>query len=306
MSAPRKINVPKSLPFVAVHLAAFIGVFLVPFSWPMVALCVGMYYVRMFAITAGYHRYFSHRTYKMNRFFQFGMALLGTTAAQKGPLWWAANHRLHHRRSDQENDIHSPLQTGFAWSHVGWILGYDHDETQWDQVQDLSRYPELVWLNKHYLIPPITLGVLMGAFFGTSVLVWGFLLSTVLLWHGTFTINSLSHVFGSRRYTTTDTSRNNFWLALLTLGEGWHNNHHTYMSSTNQGFYRWEIDGSYYAIKALSWIGVTSDLRKPPLHLLEAKRLDRGAVDQMPTVRTKSPTAEAGSRRLPMNQALAR
>ncbi len=310
MSALRKINIPKSLPFVGVHLAAFIGIFVVPFSWPLVALCAGMYYLRMFAITAGYHRYFSHRTFKMNRFFQFGMALLGTTAAQKGPLWWAANHRLHHRRSDQENDIHSPLQTGFIWSHVGWILGYDHDETQWDQVQDLSKFPELVWLNKHYLIPPIALGVLMGAFFGASALAWGFLLSTVLLWHGTFTINSLSHVFGSRRYTTSDTSRNNFWLALLTLGEGWHNNHHTYMSSTQQGFFWWEIDGSYYAIKALSWIGVTSELRKPPLHLLEAKRLDRGAMDHIPLFPKKSQApvsaAKTRSRRLPMGRVLAR
>jgi stearoyl-CoA desaturase (delta-9 desaturase) len=227
----------------------------------------------MFAVTAGYHRYFSHRAYKMNRMAQFAMAWLASTSIQKGVLWWAAHHRLHHKNSDQPNDIHSPVQQGFWWSHVGWILSDIYNDTEWDQIPDLAKYPELVWLNRFYLIPPIAYAALLFALGGLPALVWGFVVSTVLLWHGTFTINSLSHVMGTIRYSTKDTSKNNFILALITLGEGWHNNHHCYMSSANQGFYWWEIDGSYYTLKALSWFGIVRDLRKPPLDRLESKRL---------------------------------
>jgi stearoyl-CoA desaturase (delta-9 desaturase) len=229
----------------------------------------------MFAITGGYHRYFAHRSYKMNRVAQFLLAFLGTCSAQKGVLWWASNHRFHHKHSDEPIDLHSPIQHGFWWAHVGWFLSDKHEETRWDQIQDLSKYPELRFLNKYHLLPPVIYGTAMFLAFGWAGFAWGFLLSTVLLWHGTFTINSLSHVYGSRRYETRDTSKNNFWLALVTMGEGWHNNHHTYMSSVNQGFYWWEVDASYYVIKALSWVGITSDLRKPPLELLEAKRVPR-------------------------------
>lgn len=280
--APRRISFVKSIPFFVFHIVALVGVCMVPFAWKWVALCIAMYYLRMFGITAGFHRYFSHRTYKTSRAFQFFMACLAQSSAQKGALWWAANHRHHHRYSDQAEDIHSPLHTGFWWSHVGWILSTRNDATRWDQIKDFEKYPELVWLNRWHHVPAVALAVALFVLGGAPALFWGFFMSTVLLWHGTFTINSLSHVFGSRRYTTTDTSRNNFWLALLTLGEGWHNNHHTYMSSTNQGFYWWEIDGSYYALKALSWCGLVWDLRKPPLELLEAKRIDRGVEDQMP------------------------
>ena len=202
-------------------------------------------------------------------------------SSQKGVLWWAANHRHHHKFSDLSEDIHSPLLTGFWWSHVGWILSVYYDETKWELIPDLKKFPELVWLNKYHQVPLVLYGATLYLLGGWSAFVWGFLVSTVLLWHGTFTINSLSHVYGTRRYVTTDTSRNNFWLALLTLGEGWHNNHHTYQSSANQGFFWWEVDGSFYILKALSWIGVTRDLRKPPLELLEAKTIAR-APDLMP------------------------
>lgn len=269
------MSTTKSVPFILMHFAV-IAVFFVPFSWPLVALCVLSYYVRMFFICAGNHRYFSHRTYKVNRFTQFVLAFLGTTAVQKGVLWWAAHHRIHHRFSDQPGDVHSPTQSGFWWSHVGWILSKEHEETHWEQIPDLAKYPELVFLNKYHLLPVSLYGAAMFAIGGWPTFVWGFVVSTVLLWHGTFTINSLSHVFGSRRYATTDTSRNNPLLAAITLGEGWHNNHHCYMSSTNQGFFWWEIDPTYYALKALSWVGITRDLRKPPLALLEAKRIDGG------------------------------
>lgn len=272
----------RSGPFIAFHLIALFAVFAVPFRWEWLLLLAGSYALRMFAITAGYHRYFSHRTYKTSRAAQFLMAFLGGTAVQKGALWWAAHHRLHHRRSDQENDLHSPLQQGFWWAHIGWILSPKNDPTEWEQIPDLAKYPELVFLNRYHWLPPTIFGTVLFLAGGWGAFIWGFLASTVLLWHGTFTINSLAHVYGSRRYTTTDTSRNNFWLALLTLGEGWHNNHHCYMSSTRQGFFWWELDVSYLILKSLSWIGVTRDLREPPLQLLESKRLSLGATDRMP------------------------
>ena len=281
-STLKEINWFKSIPFLTVHLMA-LGVFFIPFEWKYVGLCLALYFIRMFAITAGYHRYFSHRTYKMSRIPQFLMALLGTTSLQKGVLWWAAHHRIHHKKSDLVDDVHSPFQRGFWWSHVAWILSNKHDETHWEQIQDLAKFPELRWLNKHHWVPGVALAV--GIFFlagGLGALIWGFFLSTVLLWHGTFTINSLSHVIGSRRYVTTDTSRNNFALALVTMGEGWHNNHHCYMSSANQGFFWWEVDMSFYLLKLLSTVGIVKDLRKPPLELLDAKRIDRGARDLMP------------------------
>lgn len=278
----KRIDWFQSLPFIGLHIAAF-GVLLVPFRWEWVGLCFAAYVIRMFAITAGYHRYFAHRTYRMGRFAQFVMAVIGTMAFQKGVIWWAANHRHHHKYSDKPEDIHSPLQEGFWMSHVGWFMCADYVATRWELVQDLAKYPELKILNKFYLAPGF---MLAGAFFalgGWGALLWGFVLSTVILWHGTFTINSLSHVYGTQRYDSKDTSRNNFWLALITMGEGWHNNHHAYMSSTRQGFFWWEIDMSYYILTALSWVGVTRDLREPPLQLLESKRLTRAEAEEIPS-----------------------
>lgn len=268
----KKINYWNCSPFILMHLSV-LAAFWIHFRWSFLLLCLGSYLLRMFAITAGYHRFFSHRSYKMNRISQFLMALLGSTTLQKGVLWWAANHRFHHKHSDRANDLHSPLQQGFWWSHVGWILSEDHEDTLWEQIPDLAKYPELRFLNRYSLLPALAYALSLFLLAGFGGLVWGFCVSTVLLWHGTFTINSLSHVYGSVRYRTTDTSRNNFWLALITLGEGWHNNHHCYMSSTRQGFYWWEIDGSYYILKILSWIGFVSDLREPPLKLLESKKI---------------------------------
>jgi len=269
----RKMNAKKSIPFVLVHLVALVGVFMVPFAWKWVGFAVALYYLRMFGVTAGFHRYFSHRTFKTSRIVQFMLAFLAQSSVQKGALWWAANHRHHHKFSDLPEDLHSPIQSGFVWSHIGWILTTENDPTRWELIKDFGKYPELVWLNKYHHVPTVVFAVATYLLGGMPGLIWGFFVSTVLLWHGTFTINSLSHVYGTQRYETGDTSRNNFWLALLTMGEGWHNNHHTYMSSTNQGFFWWEIDMSYYLLKALSKVGLVWDLRLPPLELLEAKRV---------------------------------
>ena len=260
------------IPFIAVHVGAVVGVVLGA-RWEAWALCIGLYWVRMFFVTGGYHRYFSHRTYKTSRFMQFVFAFMAETTAQRGVLWWAALHRDHHRFSDGERDPHSPKRWGLFHAQVGWL--YDHnDKTDYGKVKDLARYPELVFLNKLWLLPPSLMGVLCWVFLGLDGLLVGFMLSTALLWHGTFTINSLAHVWGSRRYETEDTSRNNFWLALLTMGEGWHNNHHHFMNSTRQGFFWWEIDLTYYVLRMLSWVGLVWDLKAPPTRVYAAPRPD--------------------------------
>jgi len=263
-----RISLVYTLPFLLVHLAAF-GVFFTRFHWWYPVVCLALYYARMFFVTAGYHRYFSHRTFKTSRVFQFIMAFLAMSSSQKGVLWWAAHHRHHHRFSDTEEDLHSPTRSGFFWSHVGWFISDKYNETRFDYIGDFAKYPELRWLNKYHVVPPVVLAVTLFLIGGAPLLLWGFCLSTVLLWHGTFTINSLSHVFGWRRYATTDTSRNNPLLALVTLGEGWHNNHHHYMASTRQGFFWWELDITYYVLKAMSWLHIVWDLRPVPTHLLE-------------------------------------
>ncbi|ABS26288.1 acyl-CoA desaturase [Anaeromyxobacter sp. Fw109-5] len=262
----------RSLPFFAVHAVALATPFLAPVEGRWVALAIGLYLTRMFGITAGYHRYFSHRAFRTSRGFQLVLAVLGASSAQKGPLWWAAHHRDHHRHSDRPPDIHSPLERGFWWSHVGWILARRHDATKLERVKDLARYPELRWLDRWHLAAPLALaGVLLLAG-GVPALLWGFFVSTVLLWHGTFAINSLAHVFGRRRYETGEGSRNGLPLALLTLGEGWHNNHHFYPSSANQGFFWWEVDVTYYVLRGLSVLRVVRDLRTPPDRVRYAHR----------------------------------
>ncbi len=266
-----RIDLVKSIPFAIMHLMP-LGIFYFGFTWRDFALCIALYVVRMFFITGAYHRYFSHRSYKVGRVMQFLLAFGGATAAQKGPLWWASHHRVHHKYSDTPQDVHPPSR-GFWWAHVGWILCRKYEDTDLSRVKDLAKYPELRWLDKHYLVPPTILAVLVFALGGASALFTGFFLSTVLLYHGTFTINSLTHRFGRRRYATTDTSKNSLLLALITLGEGWHNNHHYYQGSANQGFFWWEIDVSYYTLVVLSWFGLVRDLRKPPQKVLTSNRV---------------------------------
>ena len=278
----KRIEWAESLPMILIHIGS-LGILFYPFEWKWVALCAGLYFVRMFAITAGYHRYFAHRAYKTNRVVQFCLAFLGGTAAQKGALWWAAHHRHHHRFSDQSNDVHSPVKHGFLYSHIGWILTPDHTHTRREVIQDLTKFPELVWLNRYHVVPVAVLAVGLHALGGMPALFWGGFLSTTLLWHGTFFINSLAHVFGSVRYETGDASRNNGWLALITLGEGWHNNHHCYPSAARQGFFWWELDVSYLILKAMNALGLVRELRQPPLQKLEEKRVDIAPVATLPS-----------------------
>ncbi len=269
-AADEKLNWVASIPYFLLHVAAVATVIVFPPTTELVLLAVGLFFLRMFGITAGYHRYFAHRGFKTGRVFQFVLAWLGTMSSQKGVLWWSGLHRHHHKYSDLEEDIHSPKR-GFWWSHHGWILCPKYDETPASQLKEFADYPELVFINKYWVLGPVVLGLVLAAIGGMPYVAWGTFLSTVVLYHATFTINSLAHVWGSRRYETTDTSRNNFWLALLTMGEGWHNNHHHYQSTARNGFFWWEIDLSYYVLVVLSWVGVVWDLRQPPQWILEGK-----------------------------------
>ena len=280
--SPRRRRLLKAAPFVLSHLAVF-GAIWSGVTWQAVVLCVVLLFVRVWGITAGYHRYFAHRTYKTSRAFQLFLAVLAQTSSQKGVLWWAAHHRVHHKLSDQPGDVHSPVQNSFYYAHVGWLFD-DTEETRWDKIRDFAKYPELRWLNKYWFVPPTVLAVSCFLLAGWPGLFIGFFLSTVLLWHNTFLINSLTHVWGKKRFDTTDESRNNMLTALLTLGEGWHNNHHHYQSSCRNGFYWWEIDVTYYVLKLLSWVGLVWDIRDVPDHVLEeGRRRDRGELSNTET-----------------------
>lgn len=260
--------------FALVHVAA-LGVFAFGFSWKLVALCLASYYLRMFAITAGFHRYFSHRTFQLARLPQFLLAFLGQTSAQKGVLWWSAHHRHHHRFSDQPEDLHSPVQRGFWWSHMGWILADEYQKTNLDAVPDLAKFPELRWLDRNQYLPTVLYAVAIWLAFSWEGLFWGYFLSTVLLWHGTFTINSLTHVVGRRVFRTKDDSRNNWICAILTMGEGWHNNHHYYPGSASQGFRWWEVDASFYLLWIGERLGLVNGLHRPPERLRSSASPER-------------------------------
>jgi stearoyl-CoA desaturase (Delta-9 desaturase) len=272
-----RINWVSSIPFLAFHLVP-VAILWTGVTASAVVLGLALYFGRMFFVTAGYHRYFSHRSYRLSRWAQFVMGLGGTMAMQKGPLWWAAHHRDHHRYSDTELDVHSPTK-GFWWSHVGWILSDKHKATDESRVKDLAKYPELRWLERHDWVGPLGLALASLAIAGWSGLVVGFGVSTILLWHGTFTVNSLAHVFGRRRYVTTDSSRNSWLIAVITNGEGWHNNHHHYQASARQSFRWYEWDPSYYALWLLSKVGVVRDLKRPTHDIMSANLVCPGEFD---------------------------
>lgn len=260
------IMYPSAVPFILVHLGCFAAIWS-DITWQALALCAALYWLRIFAIGAGYHRYFSHRAYATGRVFQFILAFVAQSSAQKSILWWAAKHRHHHLHSDTADDVHSPRHKGFVYSHLGWIFARKHDKTDLTKVADLARYPELMWLHRHEQLPALVLAGLSFLVAGWSGLVVGFLWSTVLVYHGTFSINSLAHVHGRKRYVTGDDSRNNWLLALMTMGEGWHNNHHHYQVSARQGFFWWEVDCTYYVLRVLAAVGLVWDLHGVPEHI---------------------------------------
>jgi stearoyl-CoA desaturase (delta-9 desaturase) len=267
-----KVNWVTSIPFMLIHALPLLLVFTGITSTALIIFFV-TYFGRMFFLTATYHRYLAHRSFRLNRFWQFVFSFAAASSAQKGPLWWAAHHRNHHKFSDTDRDIHSPRR-GFWWSHLGWILCDKYGATEYDEIKDFAKYPELRWLNKHDMVAPWSLGIACFLIGGASGLLM-FFASTVLLWHTTFLVNSLAHVFGRRRYETTDTSRNSLLIALVTGGEGWHNNHHRYQSSARQGFRWWQIDTTYYGLWLLSRVGIVRDLRAVPARVINEPRATR-------------------------------
>jgi stearoyl-CoA desaturase (delta-9 desaturase) len=280
---PNQVDWLRVAPFIAIHLGC-LGVFWVGWSPIAVAIAALLYLIRMLAITGFYHRYFSHKSFKTSRAMQFIFALLGASAAQRGPLWWASHHRHHHIHSDREADVHSPKQHGFIWSHMGWFTSKANFPIKEERIPDFRTCKELQWLDRYDAVVPLLLA--MGLFAlgsllehtapglstnGAQMLVWGFFISTVALYHATYTVNSLAHRFGRRRYNTKDDSRNSFLIALLTCGEGWHNNHHHYPGSVQQGFFWWEIDLTYYFLKTLALFGLIWDLKQVPLEIRSSR-----------------------------------
>ncbi|MEZ5323970.1 MAG: acyl-CoA desaturase [Verrucomicrobiales bacterium] len=276
-----RFDVRRATPYILLHIGC-LAVFWTGWSWFAVAAAAFLYFIRMFAITAFYHRYFSHKAFRTSRAAQFVFAVMGNSSMQRGPLWWVATHRHHHAHSDLEGDKHSPVQDGFVWSHVGWLTSSNNFPTNYKSIPDLAKYRELVFLNRHDFVVPLIylvslwgLGALLEKYApglntnGAQLFVWGGFISTAFLLQATLFINSLAHVFGKRRFKTTDDSRNSLPLAVVTLGEGWHNNHHRYAHSARQGFYWWELDISYYLLKCLSWMGIIWDLRGVPKHIYE-------------------------------------
>jgi stearoyl-CoA desaturase (Delta-9 desaturase) len=255
-----------SWPFWGVHVTALVGAIAVGWSWTAFWWLTGTYLVRMFAITAGYHRYFAHRTFKTSRVFQFVLAVLAMSSAQQGVLWWASHHRHHHKHSDGEGDVHAPKR-GFWWAHMFWLMARKNRVTHLDRVKDFARYPELRFLDRIDLVFAVGVGVAIYFIGGATALFWGHFVSIVVAWHITFCINSLAHVWGTRRYGTDDDSRNNPLLAVLTLGEGWHNNHHHYQRSARQGFFWWELDVTYYVLKVLEKLRIVWDVQGVPQHV---------------------------------------
>lgn len=287
-----RFNWVRVIPFILMHIIALLAL-VIESSTAAVVVCLALYWLRLFAITAFYHRYFSHRSYKTNRFWQFCFALLGNMAAQRGPLWWAAHHRAHHQHSDSDEDFHSPVRRGFWWSHIGWFTCDASFRTQLHRINDFARFPELRWLDRYDAFGPVLLIALLFiggeilavtypelATSGVQLVIWGFFVSTVALFHSTVTINSLGHIWGKKRFNTDDHSRNNAFLALLTLGEGWHNNHHRWAVSARQGFYWWEIDITYLILKMMSWVGIVRELNPVPAHVLaEGRAAHHGEAD---------------------------
>lgn len=254
--------------FLTVHLLAFCSIFTSP-TWLDWSLFAGFLFVRAYVTSVGYHRYFAHRAFKTSRPVQFLMGVLCCLNLQNGPIWWAALHRHHHRHSDDEHDYHSPTQGGFFWAHCGWLFCM-LEYPDWNRVRDLRRFPELVWLDRLWLVPPILAGLACWYFGGWSLLCIAFCLSAVINMHGTYAVNSLGHMVGSRRYETKDQSRNSYILACFTCGDGWHNNHHHYPHSAQHGFFWYEIDGAYNVLRCLRRLGVVWDLRDVPPHKLRS------------------------------------
>ncbi|MGE0042012.1 MAG: acyl-CoA desaturase [Vicinamibacterales bacterium] len=250
--------------------ASALLVFVVPFTWAYVGLWAASHFVRAVGLTLAYHRYFAHRAFQMSRGARFFWALAGTAAMQKGPIWWAGHHIDHHKYADREGDPHSPRVSGFYHAHVGWFLSdtrHDRLAPNNPVVRDFGGVPEIRWLDRWYVVPPLALAAGLYLAGGLPWLVWGFCLPTTTLAHATFAINTVNHLWGTRRFDTVDDSRNNLLTAVFAVGEGWHNNHHRYQRAARNGFYWWEVDVTWYVIRAMAAVGLAWDVQPVPARI---------------------------------------
>jgi stearoyl-CoA desaturase (delta-9 desaturase) len=252
----------------AIHLLPIFA-FFTPFSLNDVCLFLVSYALRVFALTAGYHRYFSHKAFETNRFFQFFLAYFAACSLQGGPLWWASHHRHHHHTSDENSDVHSPVRSGFFHSHFLWFMQKKNLKAHYCLIKDFSQVPELRMLERYWYLAPLPMMLILYLIGDWNYIVWGFFVPTLFVNNVTYCVNSLVHLYGNRPYKTQDHSKNNWWVALLTFGEGWHNNHHRYAGSANQGFCWYQIDITYYLLKMLSTLRIVKNLKKVPSKILK-------------------------------------
>jgi stearoyl-CoA desaturase (delta-9 desaturase) len=260
--------------FWAVQASALLA-FVVPPTPAHLALWAGSHFARAVGLTLAFHRYFAHRSFKMHRATRFFWALVGTAAMQKGPLWWAGHHVRHHRFADREGDPHSPAVSGVYYAHIGWFLNDARNDRVGEAnpvIRDFGTAREIAWLDRWYVVPPLALAAALFAVGGLPWLVWGFCVPTVTLAHATFAINTVNHMFGSRRFDTRDESRNNALTAIFAAGEGWHNNHHRYQRAARNGFYWWELDPTWYVIRAMAALGLAWDLHAVPARVYDEAR----------------------------------
>ena len=273
--------------------ASALLVFFVPFSWALVGLWAASHFIRAIGLTLAFHRYFAHRSFQMNRVARFVWAFIGTAAMQKGPLWWAGHHVNHHRYADRDGDPHSPAISGFYYAHIGWFL----NDTKYDRlpptnpvVRDFSKAPEIAWLEQCFWAPPLMFAVALFLIGGWPYFIWGFATPTMTLAHATFAINTVNHLWGSRRFETHDDSRNNAVTAFFSAGEGWHNNHHRYQRAARNGFYWWEVDITWYVIRAMAAVSLAWNIQEVPTRIyseasaVKARRDRLSVVEHVPAV----------------------
>ena len=274
--------------FWTVQVSALL-VFAVPFRWAFVAVWAASHFLRAIGLTLAFHRYFAHRAFKMNRLARFVWVWIGTSAMQKGPIWWAGHHVNHHKYADRDGDPHSPMVSGVYYAHIGWFLNdsrHDTLEPTNPVIRDFSKVPEIAFIEKYFFLPPLTLAIAMFALGGFPLLIWGFCLPTMTLAHATFAINTVNHMFGSRRFETVDESRNNPLTAFFAVGEGWHNNHHRYQRAARNGFYWWEFDPTWYVIRAMKAVGLAWDVQAVPKRIYEEARVVKAkrAIRKVPSI----------------------
>lgn len=272
-------NWPVLIFMIIFHTIAATAIF--NFTWGGLGVAVFLWWVAgSLGIGMGYHRLLTHRGFKTPKWVEYLLTICGTLAIEGGPIAWVATHRIHHRYSDQEGDPHSPKH-GFWWAHMGWILEGHSLHREVDATSryavDLAKDPFHVWLTRWHFVPQLVVAAILYAAGGWNFVLWGIFVRVVFSWHVTWFVNSAAHVWGGRRFVTRDDSRNNWWVALLAHGEGWHNNHHAHPAAARHGIVWYEIDVNWYGIWVLSKLGLAKDIR-----LMEVPKKKQTVNSQVP------------------------